>query len=306
MPGADPSVVSERAKERGRLQLGSLGSGNHFIEVGEVAEVFHPEAAARMGLELGAVTLMVHTGSRGLGHQVATDFLKIMAKKGYHESMRLPDRQLAAAPLDSSTGRDYLAAMAAAANFAWANRQVLMVLAERAMAKALDAKPETLGFRLVYDVSHNIAKIEEHEVEGRLRKLCVHRKGATRALPPGDPRLPQRYRDLGQPVLIPGDMGTESYVCIPLPPAEEHPFASSCHGAGRMMSRKAALKQGRGRSIVGELGEQGITVMAKDRRTLAEEMPEAYKDVSEVVDVLVEAGILAKVVRMKPLGVIKG
>jgi tRNA-splicing ligase RtcB len=304
MPGADPDQVSERAVERGRRQVGSLGSGNHFAEVGYVSEVYSPDTARRLGLDLDAVTILIHTGSRGLGHQVCTDFLREMASARF--DFQLPDRQLASAPLASDLGRRYMGAMAAAANFAWANRQTLMALAERAVAEAFDCPQDRLGFRLLYDVSHNIAKVESHTVEGRTRRVCVHRKGATRALPPGDDRLPRDYEALGQPVLVPGDMGTASYLCVGVPYEGEHPFHSSCHGAGRMLSRKAAVRRGRGRSIVDELRSRGVTVRAKNARTLAEEMPEAYKDVGEVVDTLENAGLLCKVAQVRPLGVIKG
>jgi len=304
MPGADPAEVSARAVERGRHQLGSLGSGNHFVEIGYVNRVFAPDIAGALGLPENAITVLIHTGSRGLGHQVCTDFLREMASTRFDFS--LPDRQLAAAPLASPLGKRYLAAMAAAANFAWANRQTLMGLAQRALAEALGRDEAQLGFRLVYDVSHNIAKVESHAVGGRSRKVCVHRKGATRALPPGDDRLPPAYLRLGQPVLVPGDMGTASYLCAGVATTDEHPFYSSCHGAGRALSRKAAIRRSRGRSITDELKRQGVTVRARDRRTLAEEMPEAYKDVAEVVDVLHNAGLLRKVVEIKPIGVIKG
>lgn len=304
MSGADPAEVSVRAIERGRRQLGSLGSGNHFLEVGYVSRVFATDVAEALGLPKDAITVLIHTGSRGLGHQVCTDFLREMASARFDFS--LPDRQLAAAPLASSLGRRYLAAMAAAANFAWANRQTLMGLAQRALAEALGRDEGRLGFRLVYDICHNIAKVESHQVGGRSRRVCVHRKGATRALPPGDERLPPAYGPLGQPVLVPGDMGTASYLCAGVAAAGEHPFHSSCHGAGRALSRKAAIRRSRGRSITDELKRQGVTVRARDRRTLAEEMPEAYKDVAEVVDVLHEAGLLRKVVEIKPIGVIKG
>ncbi len=303
---ADPGAVSDRAVERGRRQLGSLGSGNHFFEVGYVEEVFSRTAAGACGLEEGGVTVLIHTGSRGFGHQVCTDFLRTMAKHSHEFPYTLPDRQLAAAPLKSAIGRDYLAAMAAAANYAWANRQTLMALGQRAIARAMGCPPEHMGFRLLYDISHNIAKIETHDVDGERRKVCVHRKGATRALPPGDGRVPLRYRDVGQPVLIPGDMGTCSYLCVGADAGGDHPFYSSCHGAGRRLSRKAAVRAGRGRSIADELGRCGVTVAARNARTLAEEMPEAYKDVSEVVEVMSGAGLLVKVAKLRPLGVIKG
>lgn len=302
--GADPQMVSERAIERGRYQLGSVGSGNHFVEVGYVAEVFDADIATALGLEEGDVTILIHCGSRGLGHQVCTDYLRMMAR-GDEAVTDLPDRQLASAPLDSNVGRSYLAAMAAAANYAWANRQTLMVLAERSIAATLAATPHSLGFRLLYDVCHNIAKTETHHVGGRELKVCVHRKGATRALPPGDLRVPVRYRSVGQPVLVPGDMGRASYVLVGAADSERA-FCSSCHGAGRRMSRRQALKHGRGRSLLDELRAKGVVVMAKDRRTLAEEMPEAYKDASQVIDVLRDAGVIRKAVRLKPIGVIKG
>jgi tRNA-splicing ligase RtcB len=304
MPGADPNEVSPRAVERGRRQVGSIGSGNHFLEVGCVNELFAPEEARVLGIDRDTVTILIHTGSRGFGHQVCTDFLKEMASSP--RELDLPDRQLASARLSSSLGRRYLGAMAAAANFAWANRQTVMALAQRAIAEAFDCAEERLGFRLLYDVCHNIAKVETHDVGGRPQRVCVHRKGATRALPPGDERLPGAYAAIGQPVLVPGDMGRASHVCVGVPYAGEHPFHSSCHGAGRMMSRKKAVRQGRGRSIVDDLKRQGVTVKARNQRTLAEEMPEAYKDVAEVVNTLHDAGLLRKVAQLRPLGVIKG
>ena len=306
MSGADPGAVSERAIERGRHQLGSLGSGNHFLEIGYVNRVFDERAAKVFGMEEGQITVMIHCGSRGLGHQVCADYLKTMSSRTHDFRLDLPDRQLAAAPLDSEVGRAYLGAMAASANYAWANRQTLMVLAERTIADSLGAPVEKLGFRLIYDVCHNIAKIEQHAIDGKSMKLCVHRKGATRALPPGDERIPARFRSVGQPVLVPGNMGTASYLLVGSASGEDHPFYSSCHGAGRMLSRTAALKKGQGRSLTEELRSRGVTVLAKDRRTLAEEMPEAYKNVAEVVDVLQDAHITSKVIEIKPIGVIKG
>jgi tRNA-splicing ligase RtcB len=304
MPGADPGEVSDAAIERGRHQLGSVGSGNHFVEVGHVAEVFDDEAANALGLAKDAATVLIHCGSRGLGHQVCTDFLREMGRTRFPFS--LPDRQLACAPVESELGRRYLGAMSAAANYAWANRQVLMVLAARAFSDVFGASTEQLGFRLVYDISHNIAKIESHDVSGKSKRVCVHRKGATRALPPGDARIPSRYRGVGQPVLIPGDMGRRSYVCVGAAFDGEHPFHSSCHGAGRRLSRRAAVRAGGGRSITDELRQRGVVVMAKDKRTLAEEMPEAYKDVADVVDVLHQVGLIRRVAEVRPLGVIKG
>jgi tRNA-splicing ligase RtcB len=306
LSSADPGVVSDRAIDRGRHQLGSIGSGNHFLEVGYVSRVFEPAVAKVMGLEEGHVTILIHCGSRGFGHQVCTDYLKLMGTRLHEFSFSLPDRQLAAAPLDSDIGQSYLSAMAAAANYAWANRQTLMVLAERSFSETLGGTPASFGFRMIYDVCHNIVKRETHTVGGRRLKVCVHRKGATRALPPGDRRVPEAYRSIGQPVLVPGDMGTASYLLVGAQPKGEQPFCSSCHGAGRQMSRRAALKKGKGRVLIDELRERGVTVMAKDRRTLAEEMPDAYKNVTEVVDVLHNAGVTKKVLELKPVGVIKG
>jgi tRNA-splicing ligase RtcB len=292
--------------ERGLSQVGTLGSGNHFLEVGMVDEVFDVEAARAFGIEEGAVTVLIHCGSRGLGYQICDDYLTVMRRALQKYRIELPDRQLACAPAESPEGRDYAAAMAAAANYAWANRQVIMHLARHAFEKALGLSPHDLGMRLVYDVCHNIAKYERHVVDGTKRMLWVHRKGATRAFPPEHPELPAEYRHIGQPVLIPGDMGRESYVCVGAEGAMEQTFGSTCHGAGRMMSRSQAKKAGRGRSIARELEEKNIIVMAHGMGTLAEEMSEAYKDVSRVVNVMHEAGISLRVARLKPLCVIKG
>ena len=306
MPGADPARVSDRAKERGLDQLGTLGSGNHFLEIQYVEEVFDRAAAAAMGLARGAVTLMIHSGSRGLGYQVCDDYLRVMARAVDRYRISLPDRQLACAPIGSEEGRAYLAAMACAANFAWANRQILMHLAVEALQRALGTGPRGLGARLVYDVCHNIAKIEEQTVGGRRRRLCVHRKGATRALGPGHALVPEAYRAVGQPVLIPGDMGRASYVCAGTRRAEEETLGSTCHGAGRVLSRHGALKAAKGRAIHRELADRGVIVRARGRKTLAEEMPQAYKDVDAVVEVMHRSGILTKVARLRPVGVIKG
>jgi tRNA-splicing ligase RtcB len=304
MTHADPADVSDEAIERGRRQLGSVGSGNHFVEVGCVKRVFDDDAAKALGLAQDQVTVMIHCGSRGLGHQVCTDFLREMGRTKFPYS--LPDRQLACAPVESDLGRRYFAAMSAAANYAWANRQVLMALVARAFADVFGAPSERLGFRLLYDICHNIAKLETHDVNGKKRRVCVHRKGATRALPPGDARIPSRYRAVGQPVLVPGDMGRASFVCVGAAHEGEHPFHSSCHGAGRRLSRRAATRAGTGRSITDELRGNGVVVMAKDRRTLAEEMPEAYKNVEDVVDVMHRAGFVRRVAEIRPMGVIKG
>jgi tRNA-splicing ligase RtcB len=303
---ADPDALSERALERGRDQVGTLGSGNHFLEVGVVERVFDSDAARAFGLDEGQITLMIHSGSRGLGYQVCDDSLKVMQRAVEKYHLRIPDRQLACAPVESPEARQYLAAMSAAANYAWANRQVMMVLAQRALERALGAKPKDLTMRLIYDVCHNIAKLEQHDVEGEKKTLCVHRKGATRAFPPGHPDVPAPYKGVGQPVLVPGDMGTGSFVCVGTHEAMKESFGSACHGAGRVMSRTKAIKRSKGRAIDRELEQQGIIVKARGRKTLAEEMPEAYKNVDAVVDVMHAAKICRKVARIRPLGVVKG
>ncbi|MFQ5690260.1 MAG: RtcB family protein [Gemmatimonadota bacterium] len=306
MPGADPSRVSARALERGRPQLGTVGSGNHFVELGTVEEVYDPVAADRLGLQPNAVTVLIHSGSRGLGHQVCTDFLDVMLKAAGRHGIDLPDRQLACAPLESPEAARYLGAMSAAANFAFANRQLIAQRVREAFAWVLGRPWEELGLDLVYDVAHNNAKWETHEVDGRPRRLCVHRKGATRAFPPGNPELPEAYRGVGQPVLIPGDMGRYSYVLVGTEGASRETFASSCHGAGRRMSRRRAKRSARGRDLRREFRERGIEVRAASFATVAEEIPEAYKDVADVVDVVDRAGIGKKVARLRPLGALKG
>lgn len=306
LPGADPERISNRAYERGLDQVGTLGSGNHFLELQVVEEIFDTRAAGVYGLVPEQVTLMVHCGSRGFGYQVCDDYLEVMERAARTYDIPLPDRQLACAPLGSPEGKAYLAAMACAANYAWANRQMLMCLIEKALMKALKISPAELGLRLVYDVAHNIAKIETHTVAGRDITVCVHRKGATRAFGPGQEEVPVSYREVGQPVLIPGDMGTASYVCRGTETAMNETFGSTCHGAGRVLSRAQALKRAKGRAIDRELGERGIVVRAQGRKTLAEEMPEAYKDVELVVDVMDRAGISPRVARLRPLGVVKG
>ncbi len=306
LEGADPGVISDKAYERGKDQQGTLGSGNHFIEVQYVDEIYDPAAAAAFGIVPGMVTLLIHSGSRGFGHQVCTDYLAIMERAVRRYGISLPDRQLACAPLDSPEGRDYLAAMRAAANYAWANRQCLMVWAGEALGKALGKGPAALGLSLVYDVAHNIVKLEEHDVDGKKLRVAVHRKGATRAFGPGHPEVPADYRAVGQPVIIPGDMGRASYLLAGTERAMRETFGSSCHGAGRVLSRTAAVKKARGRSIHRELESAGIIVRSAGRDTLAEEMPEAYKDVARVVEVVHRAGIAGKVARLRPMGVIKG
>jgi tRNA-splicing ligase RtcB len=304
--GADPSLISNRALERGRPQLGTLGSGNHFVEVGYVDEVYDENAARVLGLFKDQVTIIVHTGSRGLGHQVCDDYIKILMKSTQKYGIELPDRQLCCAPLSSKEGKQYLAAMAGAANYAFANRQIIFHWVRETFEQVFQMSSERLGLRLIYDVCHNIAKIETHKVAGKEMKVCVHRKGATRAFPPHHPDIPEDYREIGQPVLIPGDMGRYSYVLVGTEQAMAETYGSTCHGAGRVMSRKQAMKVSQGRAIVRELEDQGITIRSAGKATVREEIPEAYKDVSQVVEVVYGAGISKKVVRLRPMGVIKG
>lgn len=306
MPGADPSVLSERALKRARGQLGTLGSGNHFLELQVVEHISDSQKAAAYNLFEGQLTILLHTGSRGFGHQICDDFLKAMAQSMSKAPFDLPDRQLACALLSSDLGRRYLAAMACAANYAWANRQILMHRTREILLKALSISPRELGMRLLYDVCHNIAKIESHSVEGKQGRFCIHRKGATRALPPGHSLLPAVYSRSGQPVLIPGDMGTHSYVMAGAEGAMSQSFGSSCHGAGRVLSRRQAIKSAKGRAIHRELENKGVFVQSRGKKTLKEEMPEAYKNVSQVVEVVHTAGLAHKVARLRPLGVIKG
>jgi tRNA-splicing ligase RtcB len=306
LSGADPDKVSTRAIQRGRPQLGTVGSGNHFIEVGYVDDIYDSPAADQLGLAPGTVCVLIHSGSRGLGYQVCDDFLDLMLQSAARYGIDLPDRQLACAPLTSPEATRYFGAMNAAANFAFANRQMMAHEVRGAFARVLGRSWQELGLELVYDVAHNIAKWETHEVEGARRRLCVHRKGATRAFPPGHPEVPEAYRALGQPVLIPGDMGRYSYVLLGTPAAFVETFGSTCHGAGRRMSRASAKKSVAGRALKREFRERGIEVRASSYATVAEEIPEAYKDVRQVVDVVDGAGIGRKVVRLKPMGVLKG
>ena len=306
LAGADPDVVSQTAIRRGYDQVGTLGAGNHFVEVQVVEEIFDDAAAEAMGLARDMVTIMIHSGSRGFGYQVCDDAIKALRKAPEKFGIELPDRQLVCAPVESAEGRRYLGAMRAAANYAWANRQLLARLVRKALAHHLKASEESLGLRQVYDVAHNIAKIETYEIEGRQRRLCVHRKGATRAFGPGNPELPQRYRAIGQPVLIPGDMGTASYVLVGTEKAMSETFGSTCHGAGRMLSRKAAIRSAHGRQIDRELAARGIFARARSRTGLAEEQPDAYKDIHEVIETVHAAGLGRKVACMRPIGVIKG
>jgi len=306
LPGADPALVSERARQRGSLQLGTLGSGNHFAELQYVAEIYDERIASAFGLFPGQVTVMIHSGSRGLGHQVCQEHLRIMVDAARRYGITLPDRQLCCAPIGSPEGQAYLGAMAAAANFAFANRQVMSHWIRESVGAALGLAPHRAGLSVVYDVCHNIAKFETFEVEGRTRRACVHRKGSTRAYPPGHRQTPAAYREVGQPVLIPGDMGRYSYVLAGTDRAFRETFGSTCHGAGRLMSRSEAKKRVRGRSLLKELEAQGVHVMAAGMATVAEEMPEAYKDVADVVRVVEGAGLSRRVAQLRPLGVIKG
>lgn len=303
--GANPDAVSDRAYERGKKQSGTLGSGNHFLEVQVIDKIYDEEAAEVFGLELGQIEVMIHSGSRGLGYQVCDEYSKDMIGCLSKYGINVPDRQLACAPVNSSEGQAYLGAMRCAANYAWANRQCLMFLTRRVFETVFGMGPNDLGMDLIYDVAHNVAKIEKYNINGKLRTLCVHRKGATRAFPPEHPDLPAKYKKIGQPVIIPGDMGRNSYLLVGTRKAEET-FYSTCHGAGRVMSRSAAIRACSGRSISAELEKKGIIVKSTGRETLAEEAPEAYKDVNEVVNVVHEAGISKRVCRMRPLGVVKG
>jgi tRNA-splicing ligase RtcB len=302
-PGADPAAPGERAFKRGMPQVGTLGSGNHFLEIQVVDEIFLPDAADFFGLQEGTVCFSIHSGSRGFGYQICEDSLRGMIDASRRYGIDLPDRQLCCAPLGSPEARRYLAAMACAANFAWVNRQVMTAVARKVFARTLAVAEESLGARLVYDVCHNIAKFEEHGG----RKVCVHRKGATRALPPGHPLLPESYRALGQPTFIPGDMGRASFLLVGREGSMRETFGSTCHGAGRAHSRTAMKRMTQGRDLFREMEEQrGVLVMAHGRDSVAEEMPEAYKDASLVVDVMERAGVTARVARLRPLACIKG
>ena len=306
LEGADPSKVSERAIKRGADQLGTLGSGNHFLEVQVVDRIDDETAANVFGLAPGQVTVMIHSGSRGFGYQICDDYLSITGQAMRKYGITVPDRQLACAPITSDEGKAYLGAMRCAANYAWANRQCLMHLARQTFERVFGKSWEALGMALVYDVAHNIVKFEKHRVNGTEKTVCVHRKGATRAFPPGHPETPEAYREIGQPVIIPGDMGRNSYLLVGTAKAMEESFGSCCHGAGRVMSRTQAAREARGRSIEQELERQGVIVMGRGRKGVAEEQPKAYKDVNDVVRVVHNAGLAKRVVRLRPLGVIKG
>jgi len=306
MDKADPAKLSNRAKERGLNQLGTLGSGNHFLEIGVIDKILNKKVANEFGLEEEQVIVMVHTGSRGLGYQVCDDYLHRMVKEQKNYDFEVVDKQLACAPFKSNIGSDYYQAMSAAANYAWANRQVIMSLACRSLEKTLSISPKELGFELIYDVCHNIAKVEKHEIDGEETKLCVHRKGATRSFGPQREELPQNYRRTGQPVIIPGDMGTYSYLLLGTKKAMKQSFGSSCHGAGRIMSRRAASRRYNFNEVKNKLQNKGIVTYSAKKKTLVEESPDTYKDVNQVVDAVDKAGLAKKVVRTRPLGVLKG
>lgn len=306
IPYANPDNVSSKALERGKTQLGTLGSGNHFVEVDYVEEIYDEKLANSLNIELNQIMITIHTGSRGLGHQVCTDYLDIMIEASKKYGIELPDRQLCCAPFKSKEGENYFSAMASAANFAFANRQIITHWIRESFEQVFKIGENKLSLDVVYDLCHNIAKIETHKVDGKDKKVCVHRKGATRAFPPGDLHLPEIYKKIGQPVIIPGDMGRYSYILVGTYKAVEETFASSCHGAGRVLSRSQAIKRSKGRKIAKELENKGIIVKSDGAETLAEEMPDAYKDVADVVQVVDEAGIAKKVAKLTPLGVIKG
>jgi len=307
MSNADPSKVSDKAKRRGVPQVGSLGSGNHFLEVDKVEKVFDSEAAKAFGIEEeGQVTVTIHCGSRGCGHQIATDYLKVMERSVKERKIPLPDRQLACAPVTSKDGRDYFSAMACGANFAWANRQMITHWVRDSFQEMFKRDPEEMGMRLMYDVAHNIAKREKHVVEGEKREVFVHRKGATRAFPAGHDGVPAKYSAVGQPVIIPGDMGAGSYVLVGTRKAMEESFGSTCHGAGRVMSRKAAIRKYDVKGVRSELEGRGIYVRSVTKEGIMEEAPGAYKDVDHVIRVMEGSGLARPVVKLTPIGVMKG
>jgi len=306
MKSADPSKVSDKARKRGKPQFGTLGSGNHFLEVQYVDEVYDEAVAKTFGLEKGQVTIMIHCGSRGAGHQICDDYLKILERATQKYGIVLPDRQLACAPAESTEGQNYFKAMAAGANYAWANRQVITHWVREAFSQFFGRDMDYLGMHLIYDVAHNVAKLEEHIIDGEKKMVYVHRKGATRAFPPGHRDVPSVYRNVGQPVLIPGSMGTPSFVLHGTEKAMELTFGSACHGAGRVSSRSAALKAFRGEDIQKQLAAKGISVRAFQPSVIAEEAPAVYKSSEDVVDVVHQLGIASKVVKLMPMGVAKG
>lgn len=303
---ADSSKVSNVAKQRGHEQLGTLGAGNHFLEIQVVDQIYNPDIAKVLGFDhVGQVAIMIHTGSRGLGHQVASDYLIVMERAMRRYGISVPDRELAAVPIKSKEGDDYFHAMAAAANFAWTNRQLITHWTRESFKEVFKKDPEELGLEIVYDVAHNIAKIEEHEIENKRYKVIVHRKGATRAFPPGHPAIPVKYKDIGQPVLIPGSMGTASYILVGVPEGYRT-WYSAPHGAGRWLSRGEAIRSYSPDRVISDLAKKGITVKAATRRVVSEEAPEAYKDVDKVVLVAQKVGIANPVIRLRPIGVVKG
>jgi tRNA-splicing ligase RtcB len=307
LPGANPDKVSKRALQRGRPQLGTLGAGNHFLEIQVVEDIYDRDTAKIMGIDdVGQITVMIHTGSRGLGYQVCDDNVKVLGRTTQKYGIQIPDRQLACAPITSPEGKSYFAQMACAANYAWANRQCIMHWIRESFESVMGKKAEALGMQLIYDVAHNIAKFENHKLGEETKKLCIHRKGATRAFAAGHEEVPDKYKQIGQPVLIPGDMGTHSYLLLGTDLAMRETFGSTCHGAGRVMSRTKALSRTRGRSIEKELAQKGIFVLSASDEVLREEVPEAYKDINTVVDAVHKAGISRKVARMRPIGVVKG
>lgn len=306
MKGADPNAVSSRAKERGSPQLGTLGAGNHFLEIQVVEEIYNEDLAKAMGLFKGQITVLIHTGSRGLGHQVATDYIEVMLNAARKYGIKLVDKQLAAAPFNSPEAKRYFSAMVGAANYAWVNRQLITHWTRETFKDVFKRSDRDMGLEIVYDVAHNIAKVEEHTVDGKKTKVVVHRKGATRAFPPNHTELPQKYKSIGQPVLVPGDMGRYSFVLVGTNKAMSETFGSTCHGAGRVMSRSEALREEDANGIINTLNKRGIKIKAESRKTIVEESPDAYKDVQDVVDVLHEEGISTKVAKLRPIAVMKG
>ncbi|MCF7907545.1 MAG: RtcB family protein [Candidatus Omnitrophica bacterium] len=304
--GADPDCVSERALDRGRPQSGTLGSGNHFLEVQAIEDIFDDKIAQKLNLRIGQIMVMIHSGSRGLGYQVCDDYIRNMRQCVSKYNIDIPDRQLSCAPLNSPEAKRYIGAMNSAANYAWANRQILMYLTREAFGKVFSKSWQSLGMDLIYDVAHNIAKFEKYDFEGKEKTLCVHRKGATRALGPGNYKLPEKYRDIGQPVIIPGDMGTASYLLVGTKKAEEETFGSTCHGAGRLKSRTEAIRTVDFDQLMKELKQKGIEVRATGKKTIVEEAPSAYKNIDDVIEVVSQAGISRKVCKLRPLCVVKG
>ena len=306
IPGADPNKVSDKARKRGAPQLGSLGSGNHFLEIQKVAEIHDEEAANRMGIKEGTITVLIHCGSRGFGHQVCSDYLRVAEQAMEKYNISLPDRELACVPNNSEEGDSYRKAMFAALNFAWSNRQMITHWTRKSFERIFNQTESDLDMKLVYDVAHNIAKVEKHKVNGQERKLVVHRKGATRAFPANRSEIPSKYRDLGQPVLVPGSMGTSSWILLGKPNSMDLSFGSTAHGAGRTMSRSKARRNFTEDNVKKSLNDKGIFIKALTRDGVVEETPEAYKDVDSVVNVSHNLGIASKVAKLVPIGVIKG